>query len=154
MTLKPKPLRSWLGGRSEPRCPDLGPRELETLDVLWRDSGLSAQELQGRLPAGGRSAITSTITSTITLSTVQSTLERLYRKGLAHRDKVGRAYRYRAAVTRAEMISLMLQDMSREIGGGDLGAMISGFADFVADDDPDIERKLTQVLERKEAGDE
>ena len=150
MDLKPNPLKSWLGGRTEPRCPDLGPRELETLDVLWRESGLSAQELQRRLPAD-QSNIAQ---STITLSTVQSTLERLYRKGLAHRDKVGRAYRYRAAVTRAEIISLMLRDMSREIGGGDLGAMVSGFADFVADDDPDIERELTQILERKEAGDE
>ena len=144
MDLKPKPLRSWLGGRTEPRCPDLGPRELETLDVLWQESGLSAQELQRRLPAD----------QSITLSTIQSTLERLYRKGLVHRDKVGRAYRYGAAVTRAEMISLMLRDMSREIGGGDLGAMISGFADFVAEDDPDIERKLTQIIERKGARDE
>ena len=144
MGLKPTSLRSWLGCRTEPRCPDLGPRELETLDVLWRESGLSAQELQGRLPGDQ---------STITLSTVQSTLERLYRKGLLQRDKAGRAYRYRAATTRAEMISLMLRDMSRGIGGGDLGAMISGFADFVAADDPDIERKLTQILKHKQAGD-
>lgn len=137
----PKPLQSWLSGRIDPRCPDLGPRELETLEVLWQCSGLSAQEVQQRLPSG-RAAVS--------LSTVQSTLERLYRKGLAHREKIGRAYSYRAAVTRAEMISRLLKDMSLEIGGGDLAAMISGFADFVADDDPEIERKLTRLLERKE----
>ena len=32
--------------------------------------------------------------------------------------------------------------------------MISGFADFVAEDDPDIERKLTQIIERKGVRDE
>lgn len=101
--------------------------------------------MQRQLPAGSRS---------ISLSTVQSTLERLYRKGLANREKSGRAYRYRAAVTRAEIISRMLREMSHEIGGDDLSAMISGFAGFVADDDPDMERKLTRILEAREDRDE
>lgn len=143
--MKPNRLKNWLSGRREPRCPDLGPRELELLEILWQEANLSAQELQTRLQSGH---------SRISLSTIQSTLERLHRKRLADREKVGRAYLYSAAATRADLISLMLQEMSREIGGGDLEAMISGFAGFVADDDPEVERALTRILERKEGNDE
>jgi hypothetical protein len=63
----------------------LGERELRVMEILWKTPHLDARGVTGRL-AGRKPS----------LSTVQSTLERLYRKGLAEREKQGSAYRYSA----------------------------------------------------------
>jgi len=115
--------------------PTLGPRELDVLDQLWRHAELSAQQLHGHLAAD------------LSLNTVQSTLERLHRKGLAQRSKQGRAFFYTAAVTRAEVVSRVLNDLAREVGRGDLAPIISGFAGFMADDNVNIEQQLLRILE-------
>lgn len=119
-------LRNWFGvKRRGSGLPPLGQRELSVLEVLWAGGPLSAQQVLERLPAAG-----------IGLSTVQSTLERLGRKGILQREKAGRAYVYRALLSRSEIIGSLLRDIAQELAGGDRAAMISGFMDYLGDEAP------------------
>ena len=116
-------LEDWLNGIRTRHMPALGPRELDVLDQLWQQDQLSAQQLHNDLAAD------------LSLNTVQSTLERLHRKGLVERRKHGRAYLYSASLTRSEIVSRVLNDLTRDVGRGDLAPIISGFAEFLAAED-------------------
>ncbi|MEZ5552328.1 MAG: BlaI/MecI/CopY family transcriptional regulator [Pseudomonadales bacterium] len=123
--------------------PLLGPRELEILDRLWRDGSLSAQELQER-----------TANAAVSLNTIQSTVERLRGKGLVERRKEGRAYRYAATLTRANVVEKALNDLTRDVGGGELAPIISGFVGLFAGGDPAIENEIMRLLESSEQPDD
>lgn len=116
--------------------PTLGHRELEALEFLWQEGSLTALELRERVGS-----------AEISLNTIQSTLERLHRKGLVERRREGRAYHYVPTLTRADIVSRTLHDLAREVAGGDLAPIISGFVGFIANDDPEIEQKLRRLLE-------
>ncbi len=113
--------------RRHNRSPALGARELAVLDALWRHGRLSARQV---LDAADDRAIS--------LSTVQSTLERLHRKQVLIRHKEGRAYLYSARLTRENVISSLLQDITDEVAGGEISPVIAGFMAYLAgeDDEP------------------
>lgn len=119
--------------------PLLGPRELEVLDRLWRHGSLSALELHER-----------TGTAAVSLNTIQSTVERLRAKGLVERRKEGRAYRYAATLTRADVVRKVLKDLTRDVGGGDLVPIISGFVGLFAGGDPAVESEIIRLLDATE----
>ena len=135
MTLKDNIISTWFAGIRNRQMPALGPRELDVLDQLWRHASLSAQQLHEHLAAD------------LSLNTVQSTLERLHRKGLVQRSKQGRAFFYSAGLTRSEVVSRVLNDLARDVGRGDLAPIVSGFAEFLAADDANIEQQLLRLLE-------
>lgn len=128
-------LKSWLGAVPSRRVPDLGGREMDVLEVLWSRGNSSAQEVREALH--GRS---------ISLSTVQSTLERLHRKSLLEREKVGRAYRYQTLLTRTQLIGGLLRDLAEDVAGGDVAPMLSGFLDYVAAEAPELGPGVSQAL--------
>lgn len=138
MTLKDNILTSWLTRISSKRMPALGPRELDVLDQLWNNAALSAQQLHEKLAAD------------LSLNTIQSTLERLHRKGLVKRAKKGRAFIYSASLSRSDIVSRVLNDLARDVGRGDLAPIISGFAEFMAAEDPKLDSRLRRVLEADE----
>ena len=143
MGLKSRTLAGWLGRKKQQRMPDLGARELEVLECLWVRNSLSAQELLAQLAAGR-----------IALSTVQSTLERLHRKGLIVREKDGRAYRYAPAYSRSQFIGHLLRDIADDVAGGELAPMMSGFAEYIAGEDPEFNSELARLLRRKDGSDD
>lgn len=102
--------------RHRPRPPVLGELELAVLEILWRGSAATAQAIHDELAPRD-----------ITLTTVQSTLERLTRKALLARTKHGRAYRYRAVVTREALIASLLRALSDELATGRLEPLLGGF---------------------------
>ncbi|MCV6614432.1 MAG: BlaI/MecI/CopY family transcriptional regulator [Cellvibrionaceae bacterium] len=135
-------IQQYLGRRPGPGAmPQLGPREIEVLKVLWRsDTALPAQAVLAELAQQG-----------LSLSTVQSTLERLNRKGLLRRSKVSRAYHYRAAVAQSAVIGCLLSDISSQISDGQLAPMISGFMDFVcqhSQDPQNLKQMMQDALEQ------
>lgn len=135
MDLKKHILRSWLQGVRGDPMPLLGPRELEALDHLWLSGGLSALELHERVGVAD-----------VSLNTIQSTVERLRGKGLVDRRKEGRAYRYVATLSRADVVRKVLNDLTRDVGGGDLAPIISGFVGLFADGDPAIEKEIMRLV--------
>lgn len=123
----------WLNiKRPQSRTPSLGTRELAVLELLWQERSLSAQQLLDRLVKS----------EDIGLSTVQSTLERLHRKKLLKRIKKARAYYYQPEVSRDEIVSSLLHDITAEIAGGDLAPVVSGFLNYLEGHDSDACSKV------------
>jgi predicted transcriptional regulator len=76
----------------------LGPLELDVLERVWRGGELCVRDLCGQF--GERLAYT----------TVMTTLDRLYKKGVLHRRKEGRAFFYSAAVTRDRFYAIAARE--------------------------------------------
>lgn len=130
----PKLLRSFDALRHR-RLPDLGEREMLALEALWQGGQASAQQVLANM-AGAE----------ISLSTVQSTLERLHRKRLVSRSKIGRAYHYSAVLSRSQLISGLMRDMAEDLAAGDLAPMISGFVNYISAQSPELADELTRAL--------
>lgn len=86
----------------------------------------------------------------ISVNTVQSTLERLYRKKLLSREKIGHAYHYIADVERSHLIADMISDVMRRFQL-DGAASVSAFAQ-AADTlgAADLERLEAEIRARRE----
>lgn len=107
------------------RLPEIGKRELDALEALWANGALTAQAVLEYMQPDA-----------ISLSTVQSTLERLNRKELVAREKVGRSFVYSAALSKQTIISRMMREMADSLTGGDVAPMVSGFLDYLDAGDP------------------
>src|SRR5690606_38264171 len=101
---------SGFGKAPRRKTPSLGSLEVQVLQHLWAAPG----------PVDARSAHEALAGRTITLSTVQVTLERLHRKGLVARHKVGRAYHYTASVSRERLIGALIADLAERLASGQL----------------------------------
>lgn len=119
-------------------APRLGDLEIAVLDVLW-DGGHSDAKAMHRALAS----------RAITLSTVQSTLERLLRKRLVDRRKDGRAYVYRARVSRSDLIGRLIREVADTLSAGGLEPILSGFVDLVDDEDPGMLDRLAALVTRR-----
>ena len=117
------------------RLPEIGRRELDALEVLWTHGALTAQAALAHMHSAG-----------ISLSTVQSTLERLSRKELVEREKVGRAFVYSAAVSKQTIISRMMREIADSLTGGDSAPMVSGFLDYLDADSSEAAAARGAVL--------
>ena len=87
-------LRKLLAGRGAARDPietAFGVLERDVMDVLWSDGDLAVRDVQSRL------------SREVAYTTVMTTLDRLFKKGVLSRRRSGRAFRYSAAVSRAQL---------------------------------------------------
>lgn len=82
-----------------PRARLLPELELEVMKVLWRRDAATVADVQEALKAERPLAYT----------TVMTVLDRLARKGAADRDKQGRGYLYRPAVSEQEVCELAFE---------------------------------------------
>ena len=84
----------------------------------------------------------------ITPNTVQSALERLHRKGLLRRDKVGHAYVYAPAVSQEELSARLVDAVVSRVMRGRHGDVLTAFVDFAAragsEQLAELERLVTQ----------
>src|ERR1700726_82096 len=71
---------------------DLAPLELECMNVLWLLGDATVRDIHGKLDAPRRRAYT----------TIMTIMDRLARKGIVARQKVGRSYRYQANLSADE----------------------------------------------------
>ena len=82
----------------------LGELEKQLLKYFWQFSNGDVKKVyQYFSPRRGGS-----------LNTIQSTLDRLFKKGLLHRDKVGHAFVYRAALAQHEFIGQLIKDVTAD----------------------------------------
>ena len=61
------------------------------------------------------------------LNTIQSTLDRLFKKGLLNRDKVGHAFRYRAAKARKTFIGELIKDVTNDFTDEEEDSVLAAF---------------------------
>lgn len=104
----------------EKNWPRLGTLERAALERLWTHGSADVKSVHADVgaPRG------------ISSNTVHSALERLVRKGLAQRSKHGRAYAYRAAVSRREWLRRGLADVAGGMPGADANALLAAFVDL------------------------
>lgn len=99
----------------------LGALEMAVLDRLWTRGAADVADMHAEVgvPRG------------LASNTIQSTLERLHRKGLAERSKRGRAYEYRARISRQEWLTHALSGLLDATPGADADLVLSAFVDLV-----------------------
>ncbi len=113
----------------------LGALEREVMAIVWRE-----QEVNVR-------AACEKMTSPVAYTTVMTTMDRLFKKGLLARRKVGRAFLYRATVTEQELEGAVASELVTSLldrDGGEALPLLSSLVDAVSDRD----RALLEELER------
>ena len=113
----------------------LGALEREVMAVVWTAGEINVREACERLG------------STVAYTTVMTTMDRLYKKRLLARRKVGRAFVYSATATRDEMEGAVATELVQSLlqrQGGEPLPLLSSLVDAVSERD----RALLDDLER------
>lgn len=100
----------------------LGDLERAVMDVLWSlDEGtdVTVRDVHARLSAERDVAYT----------TVMTVMDRLARKDLVVQEKAGRAYRYRAGASRAEMTADLMRGTLSDLGSAERGPALVAFVE-------------------------
>jgi predicted transcriptional regulator len=119
----------------------LTPLELKIMHVLWTEGPSNVQHVQENLLPSDELAY----------NTVQTMLNILHRKGRVRRSLAGRAYVYRAAVSREKVLGQALRDFVERAFGGSSEALVMS---LVKSRQVDLDRisELGRRLEAKERG--
>ncbi len=118
----------------------LGALERQVMDVAWNYDETSVRDACAALDAS------------VAYTTVMTTMDRLFKKGLLARRKVGRAFLYRAAATReamegavaAELVQSLLQRDGREPL-----PVLSSLVDAVSERDRALLDELERLIREK-----
>ncbi len=93
--------------------------EHEVMEVLWRDSPLTAAEVAERVPAARGWSI----------RTVKTLLSRLLAKGILSHEEEGRRYLYRPAVAREDYVSQESRRLLDRLFGGRVTPLVAHLAE-------------------------
>lgn len=116
--------------------PRLGTLETAVMDLLWStDAPLTVRDVLDRISPHRKLAYT----------TVMTVLSRLHSKGLADREAVGRAYRYRPAVSRQGAASASLREILS--ASEDPRSVLLHFAETASDEESSV---LRDALARRD----
>lgn len=109
------------------------------MEVLWARAPRDVAGVQAEL--GGESAY----------STVKTILERLTEKGYLLREKVGKAFEYRPAISRPELEAQGARRLSERLLSGFGSAALTHFVDTVREDPAQLTelRRLLAELEEE-----
>ena len=118
----------------------LTPLELEIMQVLWDGGAGSTADVQARLNSGHA------------YTTIQTMLNILLTKQKVTRVQEGRAYHYKAAVTREGAVGATLSDLVGRMFGGSGEALLMALINERQIDAGDIARaaKLLQAKDQEE----
>jgi BlaI family transcriptional regulator, penicillinase repressor len=121
------------------KSPTLTPLELEIMQVLWLTGPCTVAEVQPKLQAD------------LAYTTVQTMLNVLLRKKKVKRVQEGRAYRYRAAVSRERASGSALSDLVTRMFGGSSEALLMAMVDtrqISAEELARVAQKLAEAEKR------
>jgi BlaI family transcriptional regulator, penicillinase repressor len=97
---------------ARPRNEQLTPLELEIMDVLWRVGPANVQTVQRHLERE------------LAYTTVQTMLNILHRKRKVKRAMKDRAYFYKPAVSRSQVVSQHMSDIVERLFGGSAESLV------------------------------
>ena len=118
----------------------LGTLEREVMTVVWNRGETNVKDASARL------------SSPVAYTTVMTTMDRLFKKGLLSRRKVGRAFVYCAAATREQMEGAVAAELvtgllGRE--GREPLPILSSLVDAVSDRDRALLDELERLIREK-----
>lgn len=119
----------------------LGELEAAVMELLWRDAGLTVNQVEERLQQRRQIAHT----------TVLTTLDRMHRKGYLTREKKGKAFVYAPRYTREEFERGLAQEVLGALLGGLGEPVLSTFVELIGEDESKLER-LEELIKRKREG--
>ena len=118
----------------------LGVLEREVMAVVWRAGEMNVREACERLD------------SSFAYTTVMTTMDRLFKKRLLARRKVGRAFVYSATATREEMEGAVATELVQSLlqrHGGEPLPILSSLVDAVSDRDRALLDELERLIHEK-----
>ena len=115
-----------------------GTLELRVLDALWRRGGEAAvRDMQTEFPGSA-------------YTTLMTTMDRLHRKGVLERRKIGRAFVYRPATSREALESgLVTRALQPLLQGASAEPILSFFVDEVSRQDDRLLDELERLVREK-----
>lgn len=115
-----------------------GALELRVLDALWSRGGeVSVRDLQADFPGSA-------------YTTLMTTMDRLHRKGVLERRKVGRAFAYRAISSREDLESgLVAKALQPLLQGPGAQPILSFFVEEVSRQDDRLLDELERLVREK-----
>ena len=124
----------------------LGSLERDVMGLAWNRGEISVRDACDALGFA------------VAYTTVMTTMDRLFRKGLLARRKVGRAFVYWAAASREELEGAVAADLVRSLlqsEGGEPLPILSSLVDAVSDRDrallDELERLIREKRRRRDA---
>ena len=122
------------------RSPRLGEFEKVLLEWLWGRDWVDVRAAHAAHSTPSRRSP----------NTIHSTLERLIRKGLAERRRVGRAFAYRATVSPEAFLEQALAGAIEQMPGSDPKRLLAAFVDVAARlDEASLDELERLVAERR-----
>jgi len=122
----------------------LGALEREVMAVVWTAGEINVREACERLD------------TSVAYTTVMTTMDRLFKKRLLARRKVGRAFVYSAAATREEMEGAVATELVHSLlqrQGGEPLPLLSSLVDAVSDRDRALLDDLERLIREKRRAD-
>jgi predicted transcriptional regulator len=118
----------------------LGALERDVMAIAWERGEISVRDACARLG------------STVAYTTVMTTMDRLFKKRLLARRKVGRAFVYRAAATRDELEGAVATELMQSLVQGHRGEplpLLSSLVDAVSERDRALLDELERLIREK-----
>lgn len=118
----------------------LGTLERDVMAVCWEQSDVCVREVCARL------------TSSVAYTTVMTTMDRLFKKGLLSRRKLGRAFVYSPTVTHDELQGAVATELVQSLlnrDGTEPLPMLSFLVDAVSDQDRSLLDELERLVRQK-----
>ena len=115
----------------------LTPLELEIMHILWDTGPANVQTVQQQLPRE------------LAYTTVQTMLNILHRKGKVKRTLKERAYFYRPAVSRSQVVRSAVSDLVEHLFGGSVESLVMSLVETKHLDAEKLAR-LNQLLQEAE----
>lgn len=121
------------------RVRGFGELEAVVMDRVWdRDDVCTVRDIFDELAAD----------RVIAYTTVLSTMDNLHRKGWLERERVGKAYHYRPAMTREEHSAKLMRNAFES--GGDTNLVLSHFLDQMNDaESAQVKSTLRRFINRR-----
>ncbi len=120
----------------------LTPLELEIMHVLWETGPANVQTVQQKLPRE------------LAYTTVQTMLNILHRKGKVKRTLKDRAYFYRPAVSRTQVVRQAVSDLVEHLFGGSVESLVMSLVETKHLDAEKLTRLNRLVKKSEEERDE
>jgi predicted transcriptional regulator len=112
----------------------LGPRERGVMEHLWRSPrSLTVRELHGAFPA-------------LVYTTLLTTVDRLHRKGLLRRHRVGRAHAYAPCLGRADLLRRLASGLLGGLLRTDARPLMASFVEAVGEQDSGLLDALGRLV--------
>ena len=118
----------------------LGTLERDVMAIVWNRDEISVRDVCAQLASG------------VAYTTVMTTMDRLFKKRLLARRKVGRAFVYRAAATRKEMEGAVATELVQSLlqrDGGEPLPILSSLVDAVSERDRALLDELERLIREK-----